>query len=292
MKVRIRFRAEYRYEEPVSFSIHLFRLFPRAGRDLRVRRADFETNSDAVVTYRRDLFDNEVASAWYPEKAAMLFVKLRLEVELEEGNPFAFLLHPSVTEFPFRYEEPLAALLAPYLQAEAAPELPFWKPPEKPQPTVAALVELNRAFREHLQYERREEGEAHAPAETVRRGGGACRDFALLLAATLRRNGVAARLASGYLVESAGADRVAEGALHAWTEAYLPGAGWVGFDPTNGTLCNHLHITAAVGLTPEHIAPTLGRYFADRVMPSRMKSSLVVEEAAPRKGAPEAAPSP
>ena len=83
---------------------------------------------------------------------------------------------------------------------------------------------------------RRDEGAARLPAETLSIGSGACRDFALLMAETLRANGVAARLASGYLCEFEAEEKRAEGALHAWTEAYLPGAGWVGFDATNGIL--------------------------------------------------------
>ncbi len=279
MNVEILFQAQYIYAEPVSFSVHLFRLFPRAGRDLRVLRADFQTNPGAGVTYRRDLFDNEVASCFYPDKSSMLQANLRLEVEVEERNPFAFILSPSAVDFPFKYEEDQARVLAPYLAGGEVPPLPFWQPPEQPAPTVPTLVALNHAFREHLRYERREEGMARTPAETVERGSGACRDFAVLFAATLRRHGVAARMASGYLVESADADRRAEGALHAWVEAYLPGAGWIGFDPTNGVLCSDRHITAAVGLTPPHVAPTWGSIFHPKGgVTSQMNSSLQIHE--------------
>ena len=108
---------------------------------------------------------------------------------------------------------------------------------------------------DHLAYERREEGVAREPAETIALGRGACRDFAVLLAVLLRQMGVAARLASGYMVETGERERRAEGALHAWTEAYLPGAGWIGLDPTNGILCDHHHILAAVGLEPGRRLP-------------------------------------
>jgi len=145
-----------------------------------------------------------------------------------------------------------------------------------PQPTVDTLVALNAALHDNLAYERREEGAAYAPEETLRLGRGSCRDFTVLLAEVARSLGLAARLASGYLCEFGNESKVAEGALHAWTEIYLPGAGWVGFDPTNGYLCNHHHITAAVGLTPEDISPILGNYFHPTHVPAQMTTSLQI----------------
>jgi transglutaminase-like putative cysteine protease len=135
---------------------------------------------------------------------------------------------------------------------------------------------LNSAIHEHLEYERRDEGEANSPAETLHSGRGACRDFAVLLAEKLRGLGIAARLASGYLCEFADADKVAEGSLHAWVEAYLPGAGWVGLDPTNGTFCSHHHLTAAVGLTAAQISPVFGNYYHSKWLPSDMRTSLQI----------------
>src|SRR5258708_10949679 len=103
MKVEIHFQTQYLYAEPVGFSIHLYRLFPRAGRDLVVRRADFQTNVDAAVSYRRDLFDNEIASCFYREKSALLATALRLELELAPRNPFGFLLDRAALHLPLAY---------------------------------------------------------------------------------------------------------------------------------------------------------------------------------------------
>jgi transglutaminase-like putative cysteine protease len=291
MNIEIQFQTQYLYAETVSFSVHLYRLFPRAGRDVLVRSAQFQTNADAAVSYRRDMFDNEIASCAYPEKSALLAARLHLELTLGERNAFAFLLAAHAMDLPFQYTPEEAAFLGPYLnqfRGSASPHvlnytkgpsaLPFWKAPTTPRPTVETLVELTHAFREHLRYERREEGVARMPEETLSHGSGACRDFAVLLAASLRGLGVAARLVSGYLIESGEIDRVAEGALHAWTEAYLPGAGWVGLDPTNGIFCDHHHIAAAVGLTPEDISPTRGKYYHSHGVPSQMTSTLQIHE--------------
>jgi transglutaminase-like putative cysteine protease len=280
VKVEIVYQTQYAYREPVSLSPHLYRLFPRAERHLSIQRAHFQTNLDATVHFRRDLFDNEIASCFYPEPTALLAIELHLALTVEEKNAFAFILAPHAVELPFTYEPGEEELLAPYLARAELDELPFWSMPPLPQPTVPTLTALNRALYDHITYVRRERGAPQDPAETARSRQGACRDFAVLMAACLRRLGVAARLVSGYLFEAPGTDRRAEGSLHAWTEAYLPGAGWVGFDPTNGILCNHHHISTAVGLTPRDIAPVVGRYFHARTVPAQMSSMLQIREIA------------
>ena len=137
-------------------------------------------------------------------------------------------------------------------------------------------MELNTALHQAIAYERREEGAARTPNETLLAGSGSCRDFSVLMAETLRTNGVAARLASGYLCEFGETEKHAEGALHAWVEAYLPGAGWIGLDPTNGVFCNHNHLTTALGLAPDDISPVAGRYFCSHPVASKMEVSLQI----------------
>jgi transglutaminase-like putative cysteine protease len=279
MNVRINYQTQYAYAEPVSLSPHLFRLIPKGDRSTRVRAITFTTNAGATVNYRRDLYDNEVASCFYPDTTALLAAQLAIELSLEPRDAFGFLLESHALHVPFAYTAREAHVLSPYLSGGAPFDLPFWKAPASPRATVETLVELNGALHANLAYERRDEGPALAPAETIRRGRGACRDFAVLLAEVARGMGLAARLASGYLCEFGDEKKVAEGALHAWTELYLPGAGWVGFDPTNGYLCNHHHITAAVGLTPADISPVLGDYFAKHTVPHSMTASLQVAPA-------------
>lgn len=275
MNIRIHFDALHAYAKEVGFSPHLFRLFPKPDRFLSLRSAAFETNEGASVQFRRDLFDNEIASCFYPSPSNRLLARMELELQLREKNAFDFLLASHALEFPFTYSSRESRVLEPFTRPERPVDLPFWKP--VPKPTLEAVAELNSAIFKNLVYERREEGEARDPQETLSMGSGACRDFAVLLAEVLRTQGLAARLASGYLCEFGAGEKRAEGALHAWTEVYLPGAGWVGMDPTNGLFSNQYHIATAVGLTPEDIAPMSGTYFAETTVPSAMSVSLQME---------------
>jgi len=197
---------------------------------------------------------------------------------LEKKNPFDFVLRNEVVSMPFSYPADLRRVLAPFRQKEAGPplEIPRWEFPRRGalRPTVTVLVELNKRLHECVGYERREEGAALPPAETLRLGRGACRDVALLLAAVLRQHGLAARLTSGYLREAETESRRAEGSLHAWTEVYLPGAGWVGMDATNGIFANHHFIAAAVGINPADVTPIDGSFYPRQTSAPQMTSRL------------------
>ncbi len=274
MKIRILYQAQYSYAEAVSFSPHVFRLFPRAESHVRVLGSSFRTNAEAVVHYRRDLFDNDIASCFYPDKSTLLQASLDLELVVEERNAFDFLVDAHALNLPFAYQAMELRVLSPYLQDARRIDLPFWKAPLQARALIETLMELIESIHTHIEYERREEGEPHAPAELLQRGVGSCRDFAVLLAEVLRGMGIATRLASGYLCEFGDGDKIAEGSLHAWTEAYIPGAGWLGMDPTNGTFCDHHHLTAAVGLAPEDISPVFGNYFSQQHIASQMNASL------------------
>lgn len=279
MRIKILYRTDYRYERTVSFSPHIFRLFPKADQYVGTESLHFETNPGADVQYRKDVFDNNIAFCFYPEKGQDLIAQLEIGLQLRERNAFHFLLDSHALDFPFQYKPSEMRALAPYLTTAdpGAPlRLPFWQP--EPKPTVTALVELNEAIFKNLKYERRDEGPARPPLETLSLGSGACRDFSVLLAETLRGMGIAARLASGYLCEFGELEKRSEGALHAWTEAYLPGAGWLGLDPTNGVFCNENHITAAVGLTPDDISPVSGSYYDKGQVPSSMTATLELEK--------------
>ena len=276
MKIEILYQATYQYAEPVTFSPHVFRLIPRVDRSVKLRHFDFATNSNAVVYWRRDLFDNEVASVFFPEPSPNLLTQLRLQLEVESKNAFGFLLESRALEMPFSYESRERCILAPYLAGHPAPPLPFWQPPTDRKATVDLLSSLNSALFRNIQYERRQEGHARTTAETLSLGRGACRDIAVVLVDMLRGLGLAARFASGYLCEYGETDKRAEGALHAWVETYLPGAGWIGLDPTNGTFCDHHHLTAAVGADITDVAPIEGSYYHPTSVPHQMMAALEI----------------
>ncbi len=278
MKLGVRYETSYRYAKPVNFSTHEIRLFPRMDVSTRMHRLKFETNAGAKVRFGRDVFDNCVAACSFPGPATELCFQLELDLALEKKNPFDFLLRNEAASLPFSYPADLRRVLAPFRQKEVGPplQIPRWKFPQRGalQPTVTVLVELNERLHECVGYERREEGPALLPAETLRLGRGACRDVALLLAAILRQHGLAARLTSGYLREVEAESRRAEGSLHAWTEVYLPGAGWVGMDATNGIFANHNFIAAAVGISPADVTPIDGSFYPPQDAAPQMTSRL------------------
>lgn len=277
MNLGIKYRAEYLYEAKVSLSPHIVRLFPRDALQARVRSFRFATNAGGSVNWRHDLFDNVVAQCFYPREDERLVYTLDAEIAVEERNPFGFLLDTRAMQWPVDYNAHEQEILAPFLRAEQI-ESPAALRPMSGSETVGALVAMNQWIHANIAYERRDEGDPHPPAETLRLRRGACRDTALLLAVALRAQGLAARLVSGYLWESVSdpSERRADGALHAWTEVFLPGAGWVGMDPSNGVLADHHYLAAAVGITPDDIAPVTGLYFGDRKVPHRLETSLKI----------------
>ncbi len=278
MQLGLRYESVYRYEREVGFSPHELRLFPRTDRFCRLRRVQFTPNGDARIRYNRDVFDNVVAVCFYPEKLRELSFTLELDLELEAKGAFDFILDRSAESMPFIYDHEIASILQPYLRPQTTEplQIPGWTAPRPNETlgTVSALVGLNKALFETIEYERREEGGARPPSETLLLRRGACRDVAVLLAEILRGAGLAARLVSGYLREAEMETRRAEGSLHAWTEVFLPGAGWVGMDPTNGVFCNHNFIAAAVGLQPADVTPVTGSYYAHGAVSSAMTARM------------------
>ena len=280
MRLSIRYEADYCYEEPASLSPHLVRVFPRTDLFVKVGKTKFHTHGSADVQWRRDLFDNLIAYCFYPENVKNLPFRLEIDLEVRERNPFHFLLDSRGLHVPCDYSLDERLLLAAFLEPTGDFSLPVPLAPGSPRPTVETLVTWTRWIHENLDYERRDEGDPFAPEETLRRGSGSCRDFGPLLAEVLRRNGVAARLASGFVWEGDKdpSERHAESSLHAWVEAYLPGAGWFGMDPTNGAFCDHHFITTAVGLRHGDIAPVAGTYYGKKHIGSTLAAKLEVRK--------------
>jgi uncharacterized protein (DUF2126 family)/transglutaminase-like putative cysteine protease len=283
MQVKIENWVRYSYEEPVSFSTHAVRLFPRTDQSITTSHFQTTLNIESDVQYRRDLFDNIVANCFLPRPAKVLEIRVALEVELQPKNPFHFLLAPHALELPFDYTPDESRVLAPFRAVapeEEADGSAIWRLTGR-RNTVEALVDFANTLHREIAYEVREEGDARPPAQTIEMRSGACRDTALLCATILRQIGLAVRVVSGFLCEFRvdTNERRPESGLHAWVDVFLPGAGWVGIDPTNGTFCDHRFIPTAVGARMTDVAPVQGSYFGRQHgrFDSHLDLNLVVE---------------
>jgi len=285
IKLEIRHVATYRYEGQVSFSPHAVRLLPRPDTQVRVLRQQVDAGAGADIQMRRDLFDNLVAMCFFPHESDALDFRTEVDLTIEPKNPFHFLLESRALRVPVDYLPEERRALAAYLEPSSF-QLPDWLTMEAGMFTVEGLVQINSEIPRRLAYELREKGDAMRPEETLRRGSGSCRDFAVLLAQALRKQGLAARLVSGFLWEpSEENDAPARSELHAWVEVALPGAGWVGLDPACGVFADHHRIAAAVGRQASDVAPISGRYFSNQPVASQMEAVLEIRSPGPPKPA-------
>jgi uncharacterized protein (DUF2126 family) len=263
--------THYRYDRPVQLGPQVVRLRPAphcrskvVSYSLRVEPARH------FVNWQQDPFSNYQARLVFPEKTREFKVTVDLVVEMAVFNPFDFFLEPSAEKFPFRYEPEVAQELAPYLAAE--PATPLLKAyleriDRTPKATIDFLVALNQRVQKDVKYLIRMEPGVQPPEETLRNASGSCRDSGWLLVQLLRHLGLAARFVSGYLIQLAPDVKALDGPsgteidftdLHAWCEVYLPGAGWIGFDPTSGLLAGEGHIPLACTPQPSGAAPIEG----------------------------------
>ncbi len=278
MLIRIDYCADYEYGDQVSLSPHVIRIFPR--RDMFVHSVDlaFQCSGDADIQFRRDLFDNETAYCFFPAAVHAFQVTLRATLELKPRNALHFLLDSHGVQIPPDYSDEELVQLQTYLAGTHTVALPAPLSPSGRRPTVDTLMAMVRWMNEQITYERRDEGPPLPPEQLLAQRKGTCRDYTALLLEALRQNGVAARLVSGYLWKDQPSEqRIGEDDLHAWVEAYLPGAGWIGLDPTNGTFCDHHAIATAAGLTPDDIAPVSGTYYGMQQIPSRLSTRLSIQ---------------
>ena len=280
MKLKITKETLYTYEDLVSLSPHTLRIYPRVDLHFKVDQFHLQSNSDAQIQYRRDLHDNLVAYCFYPNTSNRLGFRTTIELSVKEKNPFQFLLDSHGLKIPCQYKDEELAVLAPYITMAENAKLPSPLAPTIPRPTVETLVNINSWIFENIAYERRESSHRHTAAEILKRGSGSCRDFSTLLAETLRQNGLATRLASGFVWEGdkPKEEKKASSSMHAWVETYLPGAGWIGMDPTNGVLCDHHFVTTAVGRTESDIAPVNGSYYSNKPVTSSLVTRLFLEK--------------
>ena len=285
MHLKITHETRYRYDEPVSLSPHLLYLRPRENSRQRLHHFNLSITPEPLLSCANDPLDNEIWSTIFPELTDTLDIYTEAIVETLETNPFNFVLKSYAIESPFEYEPVLKFALGPYLAPpfnETQRELRTWIDQnfaQRPKGTVDMLSAFSLLINERLAYTRREEHGIQPSVTTLRQGSGACRDFAVLFVELCRTLGLAARFVSGYMHAPDDDNHRTIGAMHAWAEVYLPGAGWKAIDPTHGVWCDDRFVAVAHAAQAETVNPVQGAYFGKKVIPSTLKVSVIVEPA-------------
>ena len=271
MHVALNHVTHYRYDRPVSLSPQVVRLRPAPH--CRTPIISYSMRVEPVehfVNWMQDPFSNYQARLVFSEKTTEFKVTVDLVAEMSVLNPFDFFLEPEAEQFPFKYSAELTHELGPYL---AKDELtPKFKElldsiPREPMATNDFIVAVNQRLQRDIAYLIRMEPGVQTPEVTLTNGSGSCRDTGWLLVQLLRHLGLAARFVSGYLIQLRADVKALDGPsgseidftdLHAWCEVYLPGAGWIGLDPTSGLFTGEGHIPLCCTPDPSSAAPITG----------------------------------
>jgi len=271
IRVALHHRTEYIYDRPVGISPHIIRLRPAPHCRTQVLSYSLTVSpGDHFLNWQQDPYGNFMARLVFPKRTERLCFEVDLVANMVVVNPFDFFLEESATEFPMSYSRELARELAPYL--EVAPQGPLLRKyltgiSRKRKHMNDFLVELNQQLSQDIKYLIRMEPGVQTVEETLGLRSGSCRDTAWLLVQILRSLGLAARFVSGYLIQLTADIKAIDGPagpeedftdLHAWTEVYLPGAGWVGLDPTSGLMAGEGHLPLAGTPDPASAAPVVG----------------------------------
>jgi uncharacterized protein (DUF2126 family)/transglutaminase-like putative cysteine protease len=269
--VALHHRSYYKYDRPVAHSPHVVRLRPAPHCRTPILSYSLRIlPKEHFLNWQQDPFGNYLARIVIPEKTDEFLVEVDLVAEMSVLNPFDFFLEPSADKFPFKYDESLTKQLAPFL--EVTKEGPLFEEffatiPKAAERTIDYIVELNRRVSDKIKYLIRLEPGVQTPEKSLELCSGSCRDSSWLLVQICRRVGLAARFVSGYLIQLTADVKALDGPsgaevdftdLHAWCEVYLPGAGWVGLDPTSGLLAGEGHLPLACSATPSDAAPISG----------------------------------
>lgn len=266
--LRIRHETVYCFESGVSLNPHRLLLRPREGRYLRLLSHLLRIAPPCEVTWAQDVFGNAVAMANFRAMTDKLVIESLSEVELTSSAWPVFPVAASAICYPFRYSDEewtdLGALATPQYH-DAADAVRNWARSfvlGNPTDTLSLLKDLNQGVTQRLRYEARDAEGTHSPVETLQLGIATCRDMATLFVEAARLLGFGSRIVSGYLYDP-DMSRVGSagfGTTHAWAEIYVPGAGWITFDPTNRSVGGHNLIPVAVARDIRQVMPVSGSY--------------------------------
>jgi transglutaminase-like putative cysteine protease len=257
----------YRYSEPVRLGEHRMMFRPRASHDLKLLKTSLSiVPNPARLRWLHDVFDNSIAIAEFDGPTSELRFESNVTLEHFETALLNYPLEEHANNYPFSYSEEdlrnLCRALAHYYPRESVHRWASqFLDPSGTIGTMHLLRSMTLGIREQFQYTRRSQKGVQSPEETIQSGRGSCRDFAVLMMEATRSLGVAARFVSGYIfVPGNDTSVTGGGATHAWMQAYLPGAGWIDFDPTNSIVGNRNLIRVAVAWSPEHVLPLWGTF--------------------------------
>jgi len=275
VRLQLVHRSTYSYPSPAALGPHQVRLRPANHARARIESYALHTPEECTVRWQQDPFGNHVAHLSFRKGARLSVMELRVDlvVDLRPVNPFDFFIDDRCRTAPFTYPSELQKDLIPFLDRDDAsvrggPLLArFLDQLPKGGTTIDLVVQINQAVNQTLRYVIREDAGIWTPEETLQAGRGSCRDSAALLIAAFRSRGLAARFASGYLIQLKDEGMIPDAPrgvgrdvadLHAWAEVFLPGAGWIGFDATSGLLCGEGHVPLACTARPALATPIEG----------------------------------
>lgn len=291
MRYRIHHTTEYSYHEAVTLQPHIIRLRPRSDGTQSVR--SFQCTVTPQPQQQSDIVDldgNALIKVWFERQPTQsLLIQTISEIETYRENPFTYLLEPWAIRLPIDYPTSLLTQLQPYLAKQHPGTANFFdhtilQLAQDIWLTVEGnitnfLTHLSEIIYKQCQYSIRETGDPLPPELTWRQKAGSCRDFAVLFVEVCRAIGLAARFVSGYQdggIESSKTQAQVELHLHAWAEVYLPGAGWRGYDPTQGLAVRDRHIALVASAYPQYAAPILGA-FTPGFISSQMSYKLAID---------------
>jgi transglutaminase-like putative cysteine protease len=256
----------YRYRDPVELGEHRMMFRPRESYDLRLIQSNLIiTPEPTQLRWLHDTFDNSVAVATFEGTTSELRFESTVTLEHFETSQPEYPIEEHARTYPFRYSDEdfpnlERALAQHYTGAGVSKWALQFLDPSDTTGTMKILSAMTRGIRQQFQYTRRVEKGVQTPEETLRNRRGSCRDFAVLMIEASRSLGIAARFVSGYIFVPNSSGVAGGGATHAWMQAYLPGAGWIDFCPTNSIIGNRNLIRVAVAWAPEHVLPLWGTY--------------------------------